>query len=116
MLEDKSRQTELARLGFQRWRPLFGHHTVRYRQCPQLQAGSGVAPDPAALAPRVCRAANSRRVTQPEVWFRIRHVAEDGHHRPLGDAYRKQTVEVTLGPKGAFKKGQLAHADAAGGG
>jgi len=53
------------------------------------------------------RATNSRRGAQPEVWFRIRHVAEDGHHRPLGDYYRDQTVEVTLGPKGAFRKGNL---------
>ncbi|MBN1461110.1 MAG: hypothetical protein JXA57_16405, partial [Armatimonadetes bacterium] len=58
----------------------------------------------AHLAPRMCRSTNSRRATQPEVWFRVLHVAEDGHHRPLGDAYRDQTVEVTLGPKGAFKK------------
>jgi hypothetical protein len=53
------------------------------------------------------RTTNSRRGAQPEVWFRIRHVAEDGHHRSLGNAYRDQTVEVTLGPKGAFKKGNL---------
>ncbi|MBN2565587.1 MAG: hypothetical protein JXB46_07730, partial [Candidatus Eisenbacteria bacterium] len=62
---------------------------------------------PAHLAPRMCRSTNSRRVAQPEVWFRIRHIAEDGHHGPLGDAYRDQTVEVTLGPKGAFNKGNL---------
>ena len=59
------------------------------------------------LAPRMCRSTNSRRVAQPEVWFRIIHVAESGHHRPLGHAYRRQTVDVTLGPKGTFKKGNL---------
>ena len=53
----------------------------------------------------MCRSTNSRRLAQPEVWFRIIHVAESGHHRPLGDAYRDQTVEVTLGPEAAFKKG-----------
>jgi len=46
-------------------------------------------------------------VAQPEVWFRVLHIAEDGHHRPLGEAYREQTVEVTLGLKGAFKKGNV---------
>ena len=55
----------------------------------------------------MCRSTNSRRVAQPEVWFRIIHVAESGHHRPLGHAHRRQTVEVTLGPKGAFKNGNL---------
>jgi hypothetical protein len=55
----------------------------------------------------MCRATNSRWATQPEVWFRVLHVAEDGHHRPLRDAYREQTVEVTLGPEPAFKKGNL---------
>ena len=59
------------------------------------------------MAPRMSRATNSLRGAQPEVWFRIRHVAEDGHHRPLGDSYRDQTVEVRLGSKGAFKKGNL---------
>jgi hypothetical protein len=42
------------------------------------------------------------------VWFRIRHVALDGRSaggRRATD--REQTVEVTLGPKGAFKKGNL---------
>jgi len=59
------------------------------------------------MAPRMCRATNSPRVAQPEVWFRVLHVAEDGHHCRLDDTCRKQTVEVTLGPKGSFKKGNV---------
>jgi hypothetical protein len=44
---------------------------------------------------------------QTEVWFRIRHVALDGRDRAHEAAYCDQTVEATLGPKGAFKKGNL---------
>ena len=37
----------------------------------------------------------------PEVWFRILHLARVGHSgAPLAD-YREQTVEFSLGPKGA---------------
>ncbi len=50
---------------------------------------------------------NRRGVAQPQVWFRIIHVAEDGHHCALGDAIREQTVEIALGPKGAFKNGNV---------
>lgn len=46
-------------------------------------------------------------MAQSEVWFRIIHVAADGHHHALGLAYRRQTVDVTLGPEGTFKKGDL---------
>ena len=50
---------------------------------------------------------NRRGVAEPQVWFRIIHVAEDGHHRALGDALREQSVEIALGPKGAFKNGNV---------
>ena len=50
---------------------------------------------------------NRRIFSEPQVWFRIVHIAADGHHRPLGDAIREQTVEITLGPKGAFRKGNV---------
>jgi hypothetical protein len=42
---------------------------------------------------------------EPQVWFRIVHIAADGHHHALGDAIREQTVEIALGPRGAFKRG-----------
>ena len=50
---------------------------------------------------------NRRGVAEPQVWFRIIHVAADGHHRALGDAIREQTVEIALGPKRAFKSGNV---------
>ena len=50
---------------------------------------------------------NRRGVAEPQIWFRIVHVAEDGHHRAVDDAIREQTVEIALGPKGAFKNGNV---------
>jgi hypothetical protein len=44
---------------------------------------------------------------QTEVWFRIRHVVLDGSDGASRASYCAQTVEVTLGPKGAFKRGNL---------
>ena len=39
------------------------------------------------------------------MWFRIIHVTlEDA---PGSTAYREQTIEVTLGPKGAFENGNI---------
>jgi len=55
-----------------------------------------------------CNSIRRRRGrAQTEVWFRIRHVALDGRDGAVGATYCDQTVEVTLGPKGAFKKGNL---------
>ena len=59
------------------------------------------------LPPRMRQSTNWRSVAEPQVWFRIVHVAADGHHRALGNAIREQTVEITLGPKGAFKNGNV---------
>ena len=42
---------------------------------------------------------------EPEVWFRIVHLAQAGHSVAPVVAYREQTVEISLGPKGAFEKG-----------
>jgi len=53
---------------------------------------------------------NWRGVAESQVWFRIVHVAEDGHQRALGDAIREQTVEIALGPKGAFTNGNVGTA------
>ena len=58
----------------------------------------------------MCRSTNRPRVAEPEVWFRILHVAVDGHN-PVSGApvatYRDQTVEIALGPKGAFENGNI---------
>ena len=39
---------------------------------------------------------------ESEIWFRILHVAADGHNGSSVASYREQTVEVALGPKGTF--------------
>ena len=53
------------------------------------------------LAPRMCRSTN--RPVDPEVWFRIVHLAQVAHSCAPVAAYREQTVETALGPKGAFE-------------
>jgi hypothetical protein len=64
------------------------------------------------------RSTNGRAsLAEPEVWFRIVHVAVDGTNgapvaasarRSLGEGgYREQTVEIALGPKGAFENGNV---------
>jgi len=66
----------------------------------------------------MCRSTNGRpSIAEPEVWFRIVHVAVDGTNgapvaaparRSLGEGgYREQTVEIALGPKGAFENGNV---------
>jgi hypothetical protein len=55
------------------------------------------------LAPQVCRSTN--RQTEPEVWFRVVHLAQDAQSGAPVAAYREQTVEISLGPKGAFENG-----------
>ena len=62
---------------------------------------------PGHLAPRMCRSTNRSSVAQPQVWFRIVHIAADGHRHALGGACREQTVEIALGPRGAFKNGNV---------
>jgi hypothetical protein len=42
-----------------------------------------------------------------EIWFRIVHVAVDGAGGAPVAAYREQTVEIALGPKGAFENGNM---------
>jgi len=56
---------------------------------------------PIYLAPRMCRSTN--RQADPEVWFRIVHLAQVGHNGGPVAAYREQTVEIALGPKRAFE-------------
>jgi hypothetical protein len=67
--------------------------------------------------PRMYRSTNGRAGSDPEIWFRVVHVAVDGQdgapvaapaRRSLGEGgYREQTVEIALGPKGAFKNGNV---------
>ena len=44
---------------------------------------------------------------EPEIWFRIVHVAPEGHDGATVAAYREQTVEIALGPNGAFDNGNI---------
>ena len=53
------------------------------------------------LAPQMFRSINRR--VDPEVWFRIVHLARDAHSGTPVATYREQLVEIALGPKGAFQ-------------
>jgi hypothetical protein len=44
---------------------------------------------------------------EPEVYFRIVHAAQGAHNDVPVAAYREQTVEIALGPKGAFENGNI---------
>ena len=44
---------------------------------------------------------------EPEVYFRIVHIAQNGLNCAPLAAYREQTVEIALGPKGAFENGNI---------
>jgi len=44
---------------------------------------------------------------EPEVWFRIVHLAQVGHSCATVAPYREQTIEITLGPTGAFENGNI---------
>jgi hypothetical protein len=46
-------------------------------------------------------------LAEPEIWFRIVHVAVDGPNGAHMAAYREQNVEIALGPKGAFENGNV---------
>jgi len=54
-----------------------------------------------------CNSIRTGREAHPEVWFRILHDAPDGRAVATGPPYREQTVEIALGPKGAFGKGPV---------
>ncbi len=46
-----------------------------------------------------------RGPVEPEVWFRITHITLEGNVSSA--TYREQTVEIALGPKGAFENGNI---------
>jgi len=49
----------------------------------------------------------SPEVVEPEVWFRIVHFAQAGHHGVPLAPYREQTVEIALGSKETFENGNI---------
>jgi len=60
------------------------------------------------MAPRMYRSTNGRAsLAEPEVWFRIVHITLDGQDGAPVAAYREHTVEIALGPKGAFENGNI---------
>jgi len=56
----------------------------------------------------ICNSIRSRPGwDEPEIYFRIVHLAQVGHPGAPVAAYREQTVEIALGPKGAFESGNI---------
>jgi hypothetical protein len=56
----------------------------------------------------ICNSIRSRPgCIEPEVYFRIVHLAQDNHSGAPVAAYREQTVEIALGPKGVFENGNI---------
>ena len=53
----------------------------------------------------MCRSPN--RQTEPEVYFRVVHAAQNGHKGAPVAPYREQMVEIALGPMGAFENGNI---------
>lgn len=58
------------------------------------------------MAPRTSRSTNRLSgIAEPEVWFRIVHITLENSASSV--AYREQTVEIALGPQGAFENGNV---------
>lgn len=58
------------------------------------------------LAPLMSRSTNRREgFAEPEVWFRVVHITIEGSAGST--TYREQTVEIALGPHGAFENGNI---------
>jgi hypothetical protein len=63
----------------------------------------------------ICNSIRSRPGwAEPEVYFRIVHLAQDCQPGAHVAAYREQMVEIALGPKGAFERGNIGIFEAAG--
>jgi len=58
------------------------------------------------MAPLMSRSTNRLSgIAEPEVWFRVVHITLEN---TAGSAtYREQTVEIALGPNGAFENGNI---------
>ena len=63
----------------------------------KMPGGTSVAPGREMLAPRMCRSTN--RQSDPEVWFRVVHLGQDGHKGTPVAYHREQTCEIALGLK-----------------
>jgi hypothetical protein len=58
------------------------------------------------LGPQMSRSTN--RQADKEIYFRIDHLAQNGHKGAPVAAYRDQTVKIALWPKGTFENETLA--------
>ena len=55
-----------------------------------------------------CDSIRSRtRVSEPEIYFRIVHVAREDHNVTPVAAYCEQTAVIVLGPNGAFENSNI---------
>lgn len=67
---------------------------------------------PGHLAPRMCRSTNRRgSAPEPEIWFRIVHIALESRNDGPMAVYREQAVEIPLWLKGIFENGNTALAE-----
>ncbi|MCL6644810.1 MAG: hypothetical protein K6U88_07510, partial [Dehalococcoidia bacterium] len=71
------------------------------------EAMTGRAAPARGWLPECTSIRRGRGWAEPEIWFRILHVAVDGTNGGPVAAYREQTVEIALGPKGAFENGNI---------
>jgi len=56
----------------------------------------------------ICNSIRSRPGwVEPEIYFRIVHLAQDVQSNARANTYREQTVEIALRPKGAFENGNI---------
>jgi hypothetical protein len=78
---------------------------IQCRQC-NLEGGGRRGSSPIWLP--ICNSSRTRPGwVEPEVWFRIVHLSQEGHNGTPMAAYREQTVEIAFGPKGAFENGNI---------
>jgi len=53
----------------------------------------------------MCRSTN--RQVEPEVWFRVVHLGQDGYKGTPVAYCREKMLEISLGPKGVFENGNI---------
>jgi len=72
--------------------------------------GRGITPSagPGKCWLPICnRLRTGPRTVEPEVWFRIVHLAQDAQNGAPVATYRERAVEIALGPKGSFENGNV---------
>ena len=77
----------------------------------KMSGGTSVAPGREMLAPRMCRSTN--RQVDPEAWFRIVHLAQDGLKCAPVAAYREQIVQISLSGFTPSPTGTVQHIECA---